>query len=85
MFFDCDNMGGNVQRIDGLDVLKGIPEISEFKFNFEIGDYIEKASNDSTRVGFYIALCDSEERLKEVMQLIEENVRIVFNADERNI
>ncbi len=83
-FFDCES-SGTVQRIDGLEILRDMPEIAEYKFNFEVGDHIEKASNDATRVGFYIALCNTEERLKEVMKIIKENVRIVVKKDEDDI
>lgn len=80
-FFETPRSGGQVKEIEGLNLLKKLKTIKEFRFNFSIGDRIEVAKNDSARIGFYIACCESKEELDEIMGLVEKNVRIVLNIE----
>ncbi|WP_225748732.1 ATP-grasp domain-containing protein [Paraeggerthella sp. Marseille-Q4926] len=77
-FFECPHGGGKVARIEGIELLNSLPDVSVYAFNFKPGDRIDEASNDASRVGYYIALCNSETRLKQVMKSISEEVRIVL-------
>lgn len=76
-FFSTPHGGGIVTAIEGLDYLTSEPDIAQIKFNFKIGDKIGNAVNDSTRIGFYIATCESEDKLKEVMDKVEKKVHII--------
>lgn len=76
-FFKVPEGGGIVERIEGQDILESIPEIVKYQFNFEIGDMLIDATTDADRAGFYIACCMNRRRLDEVMQLIQERVRII--------
>ena len=73
-FFDVDKEG-YVSEITNLELLKS-SKILKYEFRFQKGDYITKAENDSNRVGFYIAWEENEYKLREIMKMIEENVRI---------
>lgn len=48
-----------------------------YQFHFNIGDMVKKAENDSKRVGFYIACCESRKELERLMQQIDEMVQII--------
>ena len=74
-FFDVDEEG-YVKEIDNLDLLLNNPKVILYEFRFKKGDYISKAENDSKRVGFYIAWEENDEKLRKLMQVIEEKVKI---------
>lgn len=75
-FFSVPGKGGQVKAINGLDYLENTPDIKFFRFNFNVGDTIHDAVNDSARIGFYIACSENVERLREVMNDIEKKVII---------
>lgn len=75
-FFQTPKNGGMVTAIDGLAYLESKPDIRAYQFNFEIGDTIENAKNDSARIGFYIACSENKETLKKVIEEVESKVRI---------
>lgn len=70
-FFDVPEKGGIVKAIHGLDFLEGNSNIIKYNLNFNIGDVIKKAENDSARIGYYIAYADSREELRELMNKID--------------
>lgn len=76
-FFGTPDGGGIVKSIEGTDYLADEPDIACFKFNFDIGDRINNAVSDSARIGFYIATCETEDKLKKVMDNVEKYVQIV--------
>jgi len=75
-FFPTPHGGGRVKSIEGIDWLEKTPEIAKFRFNFKPGDIIQDALNDSARIGFFIATCDNREKLQQVIDLVETNVKI---------
>lgn len=75
-FFDLDRSGGRVVKIEGEQYLRDTPEVILYQFRFEIGDYIYKAQNDSARIGFYIAVAETKDRLDDIITKIDEKVRI---------
>lgn len=77
-FFDVDKVG-IVKSISNEELLKENPQILRYKFNFKIGEYIQKAENDSKRLGYYIAYEESGEKLDKLMESINSNVKIVVN------
>jgi len=83
-FFDTPEHGGIVKEIQGLDYLKSTPEIIQYSFNFKVGDRIGDAKDDSSRIGFYIACCESKEKLESVMYDVKEKVRICLTNGEKN-
>ena len=76
-FFSTPKGGGLVKAIEGVDFLENEKDIAHYKFNFKVGDTIQDALNDSARIGFYIATCESMNRLQQVMSEVENNVKIV--------
>ena len=75
-FFDF--AAGHVRAIDGEDFLKANPKILDYHFNFKAGDTIEKPSDDSKRVGYYIAYGDTSDELRQLMCDIEAKVVIKY-------
>ncbi|SEK82965.1 ATP-grasp domain-containing protein [Pseudobutyrivibrio ruminis] len=75
-FFETPSDGGIVKGVDGEDYLKKESAIKAYRFNFNIGDYIENAKNDSVRIGFYIACEDNEQKLKVIMDEVDKRVKI---------
>ncbi len=76
-FFEVPRGGGIIERIDGQRILNDTPEVIEYRFNFKVGDLVADATTDAERAGFYIACCESRERLDELIWLISEKVRII--------
>lgn len=70
-FFDTPDRGGIVKHIHGLDFIKGNSNVLDCKLNFGIGDYIEPARDDASRIGYYIAYENSRDELRELMDEIE--------------
>lgn len=76
-FFEVPKGGGIVERIDGQDILENTSEVIKYQFNFKVGELLVDAATDADRAGFYIACCESRERLDELIKQIRENVRII--------
>ena len=75
-FFPTPNGGGTVTAIEGQDYLDNEPDIKHYRFNFNIGDTIRDAVNDSARIGFYIAGSQTMDKLRDVMKQVEQKVHI---------
>ena len=76
-FFATPHGGGIVKAIDGIDYLEKEHDIAHYRLNFNIGDTICDALNDSARIGFYIATCENLDRLHQVMNEVEKRVKII--------
>ena len=77
-FFDTPENGGVVKDIKGLDYLENNKNIVDFNLNFDIGDTIEPAVNDSARIGYYIAFANTKEKLKDVMYRVNAEFFVVL-------
>ena len=77
-FFETPGGGGKVREIKGLDYLENEPDIKHYKLNFQIGDTIENALNDSVRIGFYIVCSENMQKLCEVIGNIEKKFQIKY-------
>lgn len=75
-FFDAPADGGIVEAVEGTEILDNHPGIVTWELNFKRGDYIEKAADDSKRIGFYIAYADSDAGLRQLMSEIESSFKI---------
>ena len=75
-FFETPRKGGKVKEICGKKLLEKNEKVLAWQFNFEEGDEILPAKDDSTRVGFYIAYGETKEELQNLMTRIEETVTI---------
>ena len=76
-FFHVPNGGGKVLNIIGEDYLKNTPEVLDYGLNFKIGDEIHDATNDSVRIGYYIAGAETKESLEELMQDVNKYFNII--------
>ncbi len=77
-FFDVPGKGGIVKKINGIDFLDKCPNIIKWEMNFEIGDIIEKADDDSKRAGYYIAYAESRFELDELIKQIDNQFSIIY-------
>ncbi len=77
-FFATPNGGGKVRELQGLDYLENEPDIKHYRLNFNIGDTIEDALNDSVRIGFYIVCSENMQKLQEVISNVQKNFQILY-------
>lgn len=77
-FFETPEGGGKVSAIKGLDYIKNEPDIKAYRLNFKIGDTIENALNDSVRIGFYIVCSENMQKLRDVINNVEKNFKIIY-------
>ena len=77
-FFATPNGGGKVRELRGLDYLENEPDIKHYNLNFNIGDTIENALNDSVRIGFYIVCSENMQKLLEVIDNVEQRFQILY-------
>lgn len=77
-FFATPNGGGKVRELRGLDYLENEPDIKHYKLNFQIGDTIEDALNDSVRIGFYIVCSENLQKLRQVIDNVEKKFQILY-------
>ena len=77
-FFETPGGGGRVRAIRGLNYLESEPDIKHYRLNFNIGDTIENALNDSARIGFYIVCSESMAKLRNVIDNIEREFQIIY-------
>ena len=77
-FFATPNGGGKVRELKGLDYLDNEPDIKHYKLNFQIGDIIKDALNDSVRIGFYIVCSENMRKLREVINNVEHKFQILY-------
>lgn len=75
-FFDFN--AGKVSGIAGMELLRNNHHILDYKFNFKIGDTIEKPSDDSKRLGYFIAYGDSRTELDRFVMEVDENVKVIY-------
>ena len=80
-FFDTPGRGGVVSRIEGEDFLKSSDNVIAYKLNFAVGDRIEKAANDSKRIGFYVAYAESRDHLLSLMETINQKIKISYEEE----
>lgn len=77
-FFATPDGGGKVRAIEGLDYLESEPDIKHYRLNFQIGDTIEDALNDSVRIGFYIVCSENMQKLRQVIDNVESRFKIKY-------
>lgn len=75
-FFQTPAGGGKVKAFRGLEVLENEPDIKKYMFNFKVGDTIADCVSDSARIGFYIVCSSSMQKLKTVIDRVEQNFAI---------
>ena len=75
-FFDVP-ISGKVKEICGLEILDNNPNIVRYELRFKVGDTICRAENDSARVGYYIAYAENKDKLREIMNVINNTFKII--------
>lgn len=75
-FFDVP-CSGVVEEIRGLDILSENPNVIRHDLHFKVGDAIQRANNDSARVGYYIAYAENKRALRALMEQINETFKII--------
>lgn len=77
-FLDIESNGKRIEKIEGIEKIRAIPEVVAFETEFSEGDIIEQAQDDRSRVGFYIICAESRERLEEITEMIKRTFKITF-------
>lgn len=73
-FFDAPKESGVVAKINGQDFLKD--NTDHYELNFDVGSSLMPASDDSKRIGFYIAHAGRKDKLDMLMNEIEKRFQI---------
>lgn len=69
---------GRVKNINGIQSLKNIKNVLDYKINIEKGEYIEAPTDDSKRAGYFIAYADNENELRNIAEDILEKVKVEY-------
>lgn len=77
-FMDIDSKGLPVKAIHGVEQIKQNPKVINFGLEFGVGDVVGQADDDRSRVGYYIAYEESEQKLRDLMEYIEKTLKIDF-------
>lgn len=77
-FFDTPDKRGVVKEIQGLEYLNSIGDQIMYHLDFQVGDTIRQATNDSNRIGWYILKSPNRADLDEKMHQIEKNFKIII-------
>lgn len=77
-FLDIESNGRKIASIDGIEAIKKIKGVEDFALEFSVGDIVEHAQDDRSRVGYYIAYAESEDRLRQIDAEINKLLKISF-------
>lgn len=77
-FFDIPGKSGIVKEIRGLDFLNSLDNQMLCHLNFKVGDTIQEAKDDTTRLGWYILKSTNRIDLENKMQMIGEHFKIMI-------
>lgn len=77
-FLDYPIEGRKIKEICGLEDIKALEQIYDFGLNIQAGDVLKKATDDSNRIGYYIAKGNSMQDLKDVKSKVMERLSIQF-------
>ncbi len=77
-FLDYPVEGRKIKEICGVEDIKALEQIYDFGLNIQAGDVLKKATDDSNRIGYYIAKGSSVEDLKEIKTKVMERLSIRF-------
>ena len=68
---------GVVEDIIGVDELSKSSAVKVYKINYSIGDTVN-LSDDSKRLGFYVADTDQKDELTNLISTIKKNVNLLI-------
>lgn len=67
---------GIVKKIHGIDTIKNNKNIIDYSMELRVGDKIFPPIDDSKRVGYYTAVADSYQELKNVIHNVDSNFHV---------
>ena len=77
-FLDFPIVNKPVKKIDGIQEIRKWTNVIDIQLEFQSGDIIKRAQDDRSRVGFYIAYEENEEKLRNLMSEIEETIKVIY-------
>lgn len=77
-FLDVESNGKVIDAIEGVDEIWQLEGIKDFALEFEVGDVLERAQDDRSRVGYFIACAESKSRLDEISKAVRELLKISY-------
>lgn len=82
-FLDVEENGKVVSEIRGEQEIRNHPSVVELHLEFKAGERLYQATDDRSRIGFYIAYGESREELLTTMKWVESTLQILYEEDER--
>lgn len=77
-FLDFQIVDKPVKKIEGLEEIMQCANVLDIQLEFKPGDIIERAKDDRSRAGFYIAYEEDEMKLRALMDSIEKKLKIIY-------
>lgn len=77
-FLDIESKGNVIASIEGVDAIQKMDGIEDFALEFSVGDVLEHAQDDRSRVGYYIVFAESEEEIEEIESNVEDLLKISY-------
>lgn len=71
---------GIIKKICGLDTISAMPNIVKIHINYQVGEKVDRITNDTNRHGFYIAYADTEEELNDIEDFVEKNIKVIYES-----
>lgn len=69
---------GVVDKIKGLDQIRGMDGVVDIGLNFSEGQAIEPMHDDRSRQGYYIAYASGREELRQLQERVESTLHLVY-------
>lgn len=75
-FLDYPVEEKRIKAINGVKEINELPQIHDFALNINVGDLLKRATDDSNRIGYYIASGESMQDLKDMKDKVMERFSI---------
>lgn len=67
--------GGTIERVEGLDLVNNLPEVINIEERYKVGDTIKNTRTVAQFHYRFFIVADTVERMKEVINIIQDNVK----------
>lgn len=81
-FLDIESKGKAIASIEGVEKIKQIEGIEDFALEFSVGDMLEHAQDDRSRVGYYIVFAKSKEEIEMIESNVSDLLKISYKKKE---
>lgn len=74
--FTCEKADNTISRIEGIETIRSYPGVIDVGLNVQIGDELGDPSDDSKRIGYFIAAASSKQGLLELIKRVNDTIEI---------